>query len=628
MRIMGQLAFLVAVILMVVYLVSLVCLPLSRVRSWSSDLLAVGQCHPPIRDVDDGDDSEDHDECTLPQSSGVIAARTQSAANLTQPFMLRTLTDRPQREAPRWKQQFEQPGVARAHTHANNTPARVSYNHEHQPEEDDLVSEEEEEEELRRKQLQAIASASESDTARGEGECPRCIDDEGIQRLRPVLTPQPSLVDVSEDNLAPPSEADIANASAAESAAAAAIKVSIDRVPSAVSLPAEGTTIAAPPAPANTCPQPRTLNSSLRSAKPRVAQPTQKRVNLFSPDPNHPLPPTDNSHARRMSDSSHTPAVAPAPASVSVRSRSHTPEEAGEDVKLSEAEWIEEKNSGRLTQLLKTTQTKVSVSNPPPPPKRNVRNMRASSSTGAGSIDVSLHIPSLVGFRHTPPRRMSAMDLAMLDQGSEDVAPVERKPSSHRHGTMATPTIESESDLEDAMLSCTPNDASDGESGGVGTLNRWLHSASTFFRRDSVDAARPTVTRSQSSTPAGNTPHETSDGEQSPTVAHPPQRSATHKELSRLAASYSPPTRVRHPLPASSSGAGGGAPTGAAPSRSVHSSPRLAASSRLRAHVLAGRLKGADSAPNPPATLLRAATSGLPRTLSQLELISDVTTMP
>ena len=684
---------------------------MSRVRSWSSDLLAVGRQIAPSTsldsNIDDSDDmAEGRDECLL-QPNGTVSMRARSVHNLNQPLMSRAKTDKAgltyARELKRWNTKF-QPPIPRATTVANMIPSNPRHLYRvrnHEPEEDDNVSEEEEYE--RRKYVGAVQSQSNVNPGlpEGEGEGDQMyIDDEGIPRKKPMLTP----IQSAEENLTPPNvylNQTLAQppapspSSTINPSALPAVPSAIE--PSQLNYGMEGLSSnqqsdvvksSPPPPPPSAVPAPSNISSISPSLPPSLpfSPPSVLSGEDTVPDmdSNHFKPPTRSpsqsiasfsstrpirSALPRRKSSNNDDRIAPIPSAASSsssssatmkpysHSRPRTPTDPLtsplDDVKLSESEWLGEKNSARLAQLLKTSQTKVSMN------AASKRNARPTKKTKG---DVSLHIPSLVNFRHTPPRRMSAMDLAQLDQIANDESPIDRKFSSLRTGTKPRTHLtdsENDDDQDDEQRDVAQLTANGdgGDAGSSGTIGKWLTRASSFFRRDS-ESGMPLGGRSQSSTPAGQTPLEVSEDDhdqdededhtQHSSTNSSPQRnntfaprSATHHHLTYLVTQSPERTlstlQQRHALktsvqPISLNVAGPTiTSTGSSPSQSGTSSPRMNASRLNRQHVKSNRFRAPhdiEGEESTSPTILRAASSGLPRTLSSLELISDVTTMP
>jgi hypothetical protein len=339
--------------------------------------------------------------------------------------------------------------------------ARRRHHMEHEAEDDDVVSEEEEEEVRRRQQEQWEAGYVEDDDeteaeARTAAAAVDYIDDEGIPRQRlPLNTPEgsPTItvtpVERKEDAaVAPgttPGAAETGTPTAATSspplpgapvvadqspilkparklsAPATAKRVNINLFSPVISQPSANLSqwgSAVPSAIEGAA------SSSASTSTPVMGEgqtPVLPASAMFSPPTpdNASMSPIDAQSVQSLHSQSASPQVsrrrfetersvsAAAPnlpkwRSARSASRPHTPTPDA-DVTLSRAEWAEEKDSPVLSQLLKTSQTKVSVTQPP---KRNVRPNAQPlgaqpSGAAAASQDVALHIPSLVMFRHT-----------------------------------------------------------------------------------------------------------------------------------------------------------------------------------------------------------------------------------
>ena len=181
-----------------------------------------------------------------------------------------------------------------------------------------------------------------------------------------------------------------------------------------------------------------------------------------------------------------------------------------------------------------------------------------------------------------------------------------------------------------------------------GTIKKWMTRAASFFRGGS-DSAVPTQTRSRSRSRSATPTSDEDEHHASQMISGFAQRSATHQQLSSLGmqspsrapgsnvatSSQAFPThRLQHHLsiPSATANASSSPSTTTSSARSgsnphsARTSPKVLAQ-RLRAHVLQGRFRGTDVTANPQ-PILRMASSGLPRTLSQLELVSDLSSMP
>jgi hypothetical protein len=347
------------------------------------------------------------------------------------------------------------------------------------------------------------------------------------------------------------------------------------------------------------------------------------------------------------------------------------------------AEWSEEQaaSSPVLSQLLKTTQAKVSRGGPAR--SRNVRSnlQQPPQQPRSSSGSPSLLIPSLVNFRHTPPRRMSTMDLARLEDDATAEAATTASPFAHAHTLPHAASHHSHS-FHSAVLhhqqrqqqqqqqpqvyepiSSGGDETSDNDEARLRasappvsaaatttslsedtSLSGWLHRASSFFtgEEDHLQAmrARDSRRRSQSDSAPQSAP-------QSPvaTDSEPPSpESPTSDGGGDAAGGGGGGVELES---GRGSGSGSGSGSGGGVRRAAHhplsqlttsgrpgvSHPPLVVSSaahlaadreRLRATA---RFAAAASMANPN-PILRAASSGLPRTLSQIELVSDVGTMP
>lgn len=438
---------------------------MSRVRSWSSDLLAVGQhlsasvdpaAKQPCQPCEPA-------QATLSVRQPALSTRTRSELNLNGSQLVSERTA----DLSRWNRKADRPAgsVPRSHTALSMDPAALArrrHHMEHEAEDDDVVSEEEEEEVRRRQQEQQWEVGDVDDDDNVESRAAAAvdyIDDEGIPRQRlPLHTPEgsPTITVTPVENkedvaVAPgttPGAAEAGAPSAATSsppvgggpavadqspilkparklsAPATAKRVNINvfspgisqlstnlgqwgsAVPSAV----EGAASSSASASATSAPaaagegQTPVLPASAMFSPPTPDNSSMSPIDAQSVQSLHSQSASPQVHRRRFETERSVSAQAapnlPKWRSARSASRPHTPDA---DVTLSRAEWAEEKDSPVLSQLLKTSQTKISV---PQPPKRNVRpnaqplGAQPSGATAA-SQDVALHIPSLVMFRHT-----------------------------------------------------------------------------------------------------------------------------------------------------------------------------------------------------------------------------------
>ena len=732
---------------------------MSRVRSWSSDLLAVGQ-HA-SHSIPGGDSLAPACEpCTTQETMPrqMLSSRTRSEHNLLGSALQRAQTERMSAahvaDLGKWNNKFERPPlVKRSSTAAAivgpgslaarnarlGAPRRTSaLDAEHEAEDDDVVSEEEEQDAaLRRQQEQwEVGARSDPDAdladedqgSQHEGQ----IDDEGITRQRmPLHTPDsegrptpiaqlPAEAPTAAAAAAEPPQKDVMVAAAGPASAVpqlsperparapalrsgrkgAAKRVNIfspDATPPAAAaatatpewsgdaavapvepilLPAPSLFTPPPPAPTSSdgLGAPGAAAAAAAAPAPASGTPTTDATRLQqpsqSPQTSQPgsfasLPPV--SRRRGETDRAISAAVgSSAPGGLRrPASRPRTPDPiSSTDPTLSRQEWQEEKHNPVLSQLLKTTQTRVLTQ--PSGYKRNTSANRATAAggagAGAGSSDVSLHIPSLVMFRHTPPRRMSAMDLKLLDDGSAGAAggddavaarPLPRIASHHHHTFHAQQqrplhqTHHESSDSEDELAQQASSSRRDSLAPETGSLSMWLTRASSFFGGSSTpassstaaDAAVPTHGRATSAASTGSVEplsDSDDDGSTTHTPASPPQHarypplrsSLAQQQLPASSSAFAPRSQT---LPLNSDRRGSsGSPrirAAASPATAVRYASSSSSASTVGGAAASSSGVGGSTAASSNG-IAAAVRSGLPRTLSQLELISDVSTMP
>lgn len=212
---------------------------------------------------------------------------------------------------------------------------------------------------------------------------------------------------------------------------------------------------------------------------------------------------------------------------------------------------------------------------------------------------------------------MSNMDLARLDADGTTLSsasgPTLPRASSHHHAYHALQRPQHQVEHADSDEEAEEDEAlrislenADAPQQEDGTLSHWLSSASSFFM------GAPDIGRPRSSS-AVTTPLSGSEPSSPPS---PAPVGAARRSAQQMSASFS----GRPSLPP--------LPTGVQERRALsqHGSPRVASDrDRLKVTRFASNATPTQLASDP---ILRAASNGLPRTLSQLELISDVTTMP
>lgn len=217
---------------------------------------------------------------------------------------------------------------------------------------------------------------------------------------------------------------------------------------------------------------------------------------------------------------------------------------------------------------------------------------------------------------------MSNMDLARLDaDGSGAPGLTLPRASSHHHAFHALQRAQhqvehadsdDEAEEDEALrISLENADAPHQQQQEDGTLSHWLSSASSFFM--GAPDASSSLARPRSSS-AVTTPLSGSEPSSPPS---PAPVDAARRSAQQMSASFSGRPASLPPLP-----------TGVQERRALsqHGSPRVASDrDRLKVTRFASNATPTQLASDP---ILRAASNGLPRTLSQLELISDVTTMP
>jgi len=670
---------------------------MSRVRSWSSDLLAVGQ-RPCAHNQCDGTPG-----VPLPLQ-GRLGGRTHSEFTMDgvqRAAFTGQAPDSHTRDPGRWtRKQGQQSSVKRSHTvltlansgsprHGRFRGAHVQHQSadkrllEHEAEDDDVVSEEEDEEAERRAQqlrweqgLQSdpdadLADATDEEHRGEEGQC--VFDDEGIQRqcvplpTPPIVTPSPVTLGVSTPNeavtVAPPplpTAAAASTSSPGKSALKAARRLNVSNVPKHVNIfsPAE-----TPRGAAHPVPEWRTVAPAEEQlAKPPAEAPTLQLPDpaLFSPPSDHgavpsilpldaeanvmarlqpPQPPQPqqplpiaqprrrwegeravSAHAIPSSfGSSSRPPVVP-----QSRSRPRTPDPIPrQPLRTSNsggaADWNQERASPVLSQLLKTSQAKVHGGLS----RRNVRPTGRPQHASSTPVQPTLHIPSLVSFRHTPPRRMSTMDLARLDDDNGEGSSAASSTHGGSHHSLVhhaaglhrgsdamggESSDDQHTDGEDASSRASAPPASDEIS-----LTGWLHRASSFLtgEEDHEQALRARESRlrslSDSAQPSQPQSPVTESEPASPASPRAAEEGAVHRAAAQQPLVPSVAADVVQPTPHP--------PT---PAQLAADRERLRSTARFAAAVSVAN-------PNP---ILRAATNGLPRTLSQIELVSDVATMP